>query len=223
MMKQRLTRRMTRSENDDVFILVVILAGQRASGRCFRPSLVSSSPTTRRGPGNARPTLWRTPRISGVGGGGCTRKKEARRPKRAVRGGSRPQLQVVARCQARCALCRRCFVGSVFRVTHARRARERRGAGARSAPRIHLPSTDFERKQGSIKRERDCRYFPVVTVTRKKEFFERTRQRERERDRKRERDTFFREEEKRRKRGVVGLTDVERKGCTRKDVDAALS
>lgn len=179
MMKQRLTRRMTRSENDDVFILVVILAGQRASGRCFRPSLVSSSPTTRRGPGNARPTLWRTPRISGVGGGGCTRKKEARRPKRAVRGGSRPQLQVVARCQARCALCRRCFVGSVFRVTHARRARERRGAGARSAPRIHLPSTDFERKQGSIKRERDCRYFPVVT--RKREFFERTRQRERER------------------------------------------
>ena len=178
-MKQRLTRRMTRSENDDVFILVVILAGQRASGRCFRPSLVSSSPTTRRGPGNARPTLWRTPRISGVGGGGCTRKKEARRPKRAVRGGSRPQLQVVARCQARCALCRRCFVGSVFRVTHARRARERRGAGARSAPRIHLPSTDFERKQGSIKRERDCRYFPVVT--RKREFFERTRQRERER------------------------------------------
>lgn len=179
MMKQRLTRRMTRSENDDVFILVVILAGQRASGRCFRPSLVSSSPTTRRGPGNARPTLWRTPRISGVGGGGCTRKKEARRPKRAVRGGSRPQLQVVARCQARCALCRRCFVGSVFRVTHARRARERRGAGARSAPRIHLPSTDFERKQGSIKRQRDCRYFPVVT--RKREFFERTRQRERER------------------------------------------
>lgn len=188
MMKQRLTRRMTRSENDDVFILVVILAGQRASGRCFRPSLVSSSPTTRRGPGNARPTLWRTPRISGVGGGGCTRKKEARRPKRAVRGGSRPQLQVVARCQARCALCRRCFVGSVFRVTHARRARERRGAGARSAPRIHLPSTDFERKQGSIKRERDCRYFPVVA--RKREFFERTRQREREREGQEERERY---------------------------------
>lgn len=124
MMKQRLTRRMTRSENDDVFILVVILAGQRASGRCFRPSLVSSSPTTRRGPGNARPTLWRTPRISGVGGGGCTRKKEARRPKRAVRGGSRPQLQVVARCQARCALCRRCFVGSVFRYARSSCTRE---------------------------------------------------------------------------------------------------
>lgn len=50
----------------------------------------------------------------------------------------------------------------------------------------------------------------------------RDRERERERDRRRERDTFF-GKEKRRKRGVVGLTDVERKGCTRKDVDAALS
>lgn len=157
-----------------------------------------------------------------MGGGGCTRKKEARRPKRAVRGGSRPQLQVVARCQARCALCRRCFVGSVFRVTHARRARERRGAGARSAPRIHLPSTDFERKQGSIKRERETVVTFLSSRERENSLRGRDRERERERDRRRERDTFF-GKEKRRKRGVVGLTDVERKGCTRKDVDAALS
>lgn len=44
---------MTRRENDDVFILVVILAGLHASGRPLPLCLGGFGSSTERGPGNA--------------------------------------------------------------------------------------------------------------------------------------------------------------------------
>lgn len=152
---------------------------------------------------------------SGVGGRGCTR-KEARRPKRAVRGGSRPQLQVVARCQAR--PCRRCFVGSVFRYARSSCTREEGRGRTISHGSTFLPPIS----KGNRARDRDGLRFPVPCchrTDREREFRNATRTREREGEK--ERDTFFGKRKRRRGR-VVGLIDVERKGCTRKDVDAAL-
>ena len=128
---------------------------------------------------------------SGVGGRGCTR-KEARRPKRAVRGGSRPQLQVVARCQAR--PCRRCFVGSVFRYARSSCTREEGRGRTISHGSTFLPPIS----KGNRARDRDGLRFPVPCchrTEREREFRIATRTRERERERERER-YVFREEEK---------------------------
>lgn len=136
---------MTRRENDDVFILVVILAdvcGIRVNAG------VSYGDARRRFPRRREIQVWiLPPSYAGHQGRrefrcrvGETRRRLVRR---AVRGGSRPQLQVVARC---CWTFPPMFRYSVYRyarscISEEARAHENTWPASRDAEKLRTAGT----------------------------------------------------------------------------------